>query len=289
MKIIKKLLILILFPILTLSLFISIGGTALRLNLLDPNIYKDILSEANFYETIETQIRAGGVSENVIPSNIIIPTVSSIIDNFISYLKNDTETLNLNIEVGDSVKVFFEEKVKELPICESGVNPFVSEDAKCRPPNMPISEFLDKALEHQGVDVSQFEGPVNLAEVWDPDNNASTLKEKLNIFKKVILASWAFSILLILIIYILSTSLLSALFTISLSIILSGIILITPDILFPKIITQLLPIEISASIYGPLIKSALSNILEKLTFTGYISIFIGLIGSVVSKFFINKK
>jgi len=111
--------------------------------------------------------------------------VEKLITNFLSYLRGETNELNLIIDLdGGALWAFLEEQVEKLPACGSGKELYSTEgDALCKPANKTSSEFLDEALAENNITLPESQS-IDLAEVYEIDTDGlGQIREGVRMYK----------------------------------------------------------------------------------------------------------
>lgn len=180
----KKILIIFISILLVLSLIIS--ATLLTTNeLLHEDIYLEAINESEISEFIENstdEIPGGEFIE--IPEEEIEKITENFLTNFLSYIRGDSEELNLTIEINSSsLMKFFEEEAEKFPVCLEDEEPYPNgTEPVCRPQNQTTSEFLEEFLEMNNITLSEEES-INLAEIYGLEENPEFEEIRSNVSK----------------------------------------------------------------------------------------------------------
>jgi len=141
--------------------------------LLHPDIYVNTLEENDVSGALREVVNGSEEVEIVnIPSDEINTVAGSLIDNLLSYLRGDSDKLNLTINLnGSALKDVLAEQVEGLPVCLLGEQQNSnSESSICRPSDKSPREFLDEILEKSNITIPE-DKSVDLAEVYGIENN----------------------------------------------------------------------------------------------------------------------
>ncbi len=135
-----------------------------------PQVYEKALAESGAYNSINLTDVPGG-SFIKIPNGGIPALVDGLLENTLSYLRGDSSTLNLTLEV-DSGKLnkFFLDSASNFRICSPGENPFNASEPNCRPSDINASDYLNQVLEKKNFTIPDG-GKVNLADVFGLKNS----------------------------------------------------------------------------------------------------------------------
>ena len=141
--------------------------------LLHPDIYVNTLEENDVSGALREVVNGSEEVEIVNISSDEINTVAeSLIDNLLSYLRGDSDKLNLTINLnGSALKDVLAEQVEGLPVCLLGEQQNSnSESSICRPSDKSPREFLDEILENGNITIPEGQS-VDLAEVYGLESN----------------------------------------------------------------------------------------------------------------------
>jgi len=142
--------------------------------LLHPDIYLNTLEENDLSGALRHVANGSEEGERVnISSEEINTATGSLIDNLLSYLRGDSDRLNLTINLNSStLKDVLAEQVEGLPVCLPGEQQNSnSESSICRPADKSPREFLDEILENGNITIPEGQS-VDLAEVYGIENNS---------------------------------------------------------------------------------------------------------------------
>ena len=125
-------------------------------SILYPDIYVEGLRKAGAFEYIGAGLeQVQGASFIKIPSEGIEAVVTPLLNNFLSYLRGDTDKLVLEVEI-DSTKLknFFLESVNKLPACKPGQSySFEELDKMCKPEGISSETLLDMLFEYKKMNL----------------------------------------------------------------------------------------------------------------------------------------
>lgn len=153
--------------------------------LLYPDVYKESFEKREVYGFFEEQI------ENTSEGNFIkIPEegsnvlVDKFLEDFLAYVRSDTEEFRLVLEIdNESIQQFFLERAEEFPVCEEGQESYLNGELVCRPSNVDPEEFLNEVLEGENLTFLQ-EGEVDLTQEFLPqDGSLQKLREVVQFYQ----------------------------------------------------------------------------------------------------------
>jgi hypothetical protein len=278
----KKILLVVISIVLVISLFV-LGILWSSYTFLYPEVYKETFEKTNFYDSVTLSQIPGG-------DFITLPEdgMKGILDNFIestlSYLRGDSENLNLTFEV-DSEKLddFLLKESQKIRICNVGEESFLGKKPNCRPPELNASEYLEEILEKNSFTVPENKR-VNIAGLLGFDvGNISKIRNYTISYKYLLYGLGIFILVLSLFLFFISETKTR---WAGIDFLISGALVFSIGFLaFPLIIQSL------SSGIG-FIESASKNFLEilysRLTIYSIAIGGIGIVGIALS-FFINKK
>jgi len=146
----KSVLLVFLSVILVLSLFIL--GIFWSIHaLLYPQVYENVLADNGVYSLVNlSQIPGGSLIS--FPAGGVEALVNGLLENSLSYLRGDSKSLNLTVEVNSSeVNSIFLQGIESLPICRNESSLVSGEIPSCRPADINNTEFLNKVLEKNNL------------------------------------------------------------------------------------------------------------------------------------------
>ncbi|MDP3987128.1 MAG: hypothetical protein Q8P81_02785 [Nanoarchaeota archaeon] len=224
MSVIRNILLVVLSFFLIILLFIS--ATLLTANsLLYPDVYVEALKESGAYGFLSNateEVQGGSFIE--VPEGGLDVAVEDLLTNFLSYLRGDSEELNLTIGIdGNELRSFFEEQAEKVPVCNSGEEPYSGEgDSLCRPSDTNVSEFLDEALLRGNITLPEG-GRVDLAEVYGFNNSEMLqVREHIQTYNTVTYIFFFLDIVLIILIFVVSKSMKKGVMVSGINLILAG-------------------------------------------------------------------
>jgi hypothetical protein len=273
--------------LLAITLTVAIFGTSMQV-LLYPSVYQKALDKNNVYNLIEEKaIQGGYISEAVFNKQNPKKIIDYLLRNTLAYLRGDTETLNLTINLNETLYAFFEERAAEYPVCKHGQLPFSGASTVCRPPDLNVSQFLDMTLERQNVSVSKL-STVNLAEVMNKNGNITQVRDGIVIFKKIVIAAWLLSFaLLMMIIMLTKKSFKSMTHWIDMDLISVGVGFVLPGLLLKDKISQLVSMQL------PFLEGFLTDIIfaviNTMMYYGWFLLGAAFVLMIISFFFKDKK
>ena len=159
-----------------------------------PSVYINSLEQSGVYQYLDENLGNNpGATFIEIPQDGIKLLVDGLVGNLLSYLRSDTDSLNLTVQLDkDKLRGFFLESIQNLSVCSDGVDPFKAEEP-CRPADKTPDEFLDDVIKEKNL--TFFEGDVDLAGVYGLDSlesqiNLENLRGIIALFQKIF---WVFT------------------------------------------------------------------------------------------------
>ncbi|MFA5856331.1 MAG: hypothetical protein WC867_03170 [Candidatus Pacearchaeota archaeon] len=202
MGLLKKigLLLISILLIFTLSFAVILYGFG---EVFNKEVYFDSCEKNNVYSSIEFQLKNESMSEFFILEGGVKPFVQDKIVNFLDYMKNERDDLDLKIKVNKTLLYKqFGEQIKDIPLCPEEVKVFNKENI-CKPINMGNEEFIDKILDSQNMS-GLITDSIDLKETFNQDGNLDknlkNLRQIYPMYQKILLALFILSIFFILMI-----------------------------------------------------------------------------------------
>ena len=258
-----------------------------------PSVYVNSLEQSGVYQYLDENLgNTPGSTFIKIPPEGISLLVNGLVGNLLSYLRSDTDSLNLTVQLDrDKLRGFFLESIQNLSVCSDGVDPFEAEEP-CRPADRTPDEFLDDIIKEKNL--TFFEGDVDLAGVYGLDSpesqkNLENLRWTISLFQKIF---WVFAfgiLILFFLLFLVERSISKFVRVEGINIFAAGgIFLFSAKILFSldKFISEKIPGN-SPDIVFSLMNTFLSNFASSVNFYGIIEMVIGIVLFAVS-FFIGN-
>lgn len=260
------------FLILSVSLLIFFGALN---SLLHPQIYESALKENNFYDTIDLSKIQGG--EFIKLPNGVEFLVNGLLENFLSYMRGETEEPNLRIQIDtENLRNFFKERLNEIPECSGNETAYdESGNPKCKPSGKTTDEFLDEFLKNKNVTVFE-QDSVDLSNVYNlQSEEVSRIRGFVKIFRFAFFGLMFFSAFLIVLIFVLSLdSIHSGIMTTGIDFFIAGISVLPAGFLIPKILTEKLG-SVGLPIVADVAENVAVSLVSRMNFYAYVSIGIG--------------
>jgi hypothetical protein len=181
----------------TLILLVFMFGILWSVNsFLYPQIYEKVLNDSGAYNMINVSQLPGG-SFIKIPSGGVEALSNNLLESTLSYLRGDSMTLNLTLEI-DNQKLndFFLSQIEQLPTCTLGENPLSGNDPVCIPPGVNASQYLDSFIKEKNFTIVQG-GSVNLADVLGlKDPEIANIKEYVMYYQYVLYGTFLLTVLI---------------------------------------------------------------------------------------------
>lgn len=183
-----------------LILFLIILSFSFTLNsLLYPQTYFQAFDKSGIYEYIENNLNASEGTTFISMPNGPKPVIETLFSNILSYLRSDTDTLNLTVKIDqEKLRNFFLNSVNNTKECLPNQDPF-NENNPCLPKGMNHSEFLDNFLESKNL--SFFEkDTVDLTQIYGLEEGSKGKESLIQIreyIEKYKLAQWILWVLVI--------------------------------------------------------------------------------------------
>ncbi|MBM3232928.1 hypothetical protein FJZ18_02050 [Candidatus Pacearchaeota archaeon] len=131
--------------ILILSLITAITATSARV-FLNPSIYESAFEKSNAFETLAKSAIPQDSPQNI-PSEELKNQGNQLIRNLLSYLKSETQTLNLTIVIQPSlIKSILAERVEKARVCNQNESPYISGKLVCKPSGVPNDVLVNQAF-----------------------------------------------------------------------------------------------------------------------------------------------
>ncbi|HLC63054.1 MAG TPA: hypothetical protein VJJ21_01930 [Candidatus Nanoarchaeia archaeon] len=163
-------------------------------------------------------------------------TASELITNTLAYLRSDTQELTFKLDINqeDLVKSL-EQQAEALPLCSENQLPIENGEYKCRPSGIPTKELVNKIMEDRKSQISQFTSQ-DVIQVIDSKNNREMVRAKITLLRQSLYALFILILILIFLIYLLKKSSIKKFArTLSINLIIPGLILLTIAIAIPQI------------------------------------------------------
>jgi len=172
-----------------------------------PPVYENALSNSGVYDSIDLLKIQGGKNFIKLGPNGMKGLVNTLLENTLSYMRGDSKTLNLTVEVDtQKLRDFFLKNVDEVRICRSGESSFQGNQPICRPSDMNASAYLDKILEKRNFTIQEG-GRVNLAEIFGINKtDTSQMRSYVMKYNEFYYGLFIFSIVLIVVMFFVSDS-----------------------------------------------------------------------------------
>lgn len=273
--------------ILSLLLIISLAIFALAISantLLYPTTYEQAFEKNNLYSQFEnninndsrfmfTNIKEQGIKE----------TLNLFLENTLSYLRNDKQTLELKLKIDKTaLNSFYESEAKKFPACSEGTQPFIDDEVICKPKNMNSSEFVKTALARKNITLAETDY-INLAKEMDKQNNLEKLRKYINKYKLLMYGSIALALIIILVVFLIKKEIKSSARWLGTAFALAGLTIISASFLVKEGISQL----IQQTAFRPLVFDILSPFFSRFTISGIIILAAGILILIIS--FLFKK
>ncbi|MEK6844193.1 MAG: hypothetical protein AABX83_02085 [Nanoarchaeota archaeon] len=264
-----------------------------------PSVYVHSLEQSGAYRFLDESLaNTPGATFIKTPQEGVKLLVDGLVGNILSYLRSDTDSLNLTVQLDDNkLKGFFLESIKNLTVCSEGRDPFEGEP--CRPLDRTPEEFLDDVIKEKNLtffDSTEVDlaGVYGLEKGSDGEKNLEKLRWAISLFQKIF---WVFTFAILIfffLLFLVERNIAKFVRMEGINIFAAGFIFIFSAKVFFSIdefITQKVPGN-SPQIVFSLVNTFLSNFASKVNLYGTIEIVIGMILFAVSFFigyWINKK
>ncbi len=151
--------------ILAILLLIILSFSFTLSSFLYPQVYFDAFEAAGMYEYLGDNLENAPNMFIQIPPTGARSLIETLFSNFLSYMRSDADTLNLEVTIDkEKIRNFFLSSVGNLSECRQGQDPF-NEENPCLPRGQSADEFLDSFLESKGLNFFE-ESTVDLTEVY---------------------------------------------------------------------------------------------------------------------------
>ena len=198
MSFLKKLGVFIISSILILFLIILSFSFTLN-SLLYPQTYFQAFDRSGIYDYIEDNLNISQGAIFISMPNGPKPLIETLFSNILSYLRSDTDTLNLTVKIDqEKLRNFFLDSLNSTKECLPNQDPF-NKTNPCLPKGMNHSEFLDNFLERKNI--SFFEkDTIDLTQVYGLEEGSKGKESLMQIreyIEKYKLAQWILWVLVI--------------------------------------------------------------------------------------------
>lgn len=245
--------------------------------LLHPAIYENALRESNFYSTIDLSAVQGGEFIKI-PDGVEY-LVNGLLENFLSYVRGETDEPNLKIQIDrESVNKFFNEKINEIPQCETGMSEYDSSgNPVCKSAGKTNEQFLNEFLEKKNVTLLA-EDSVDLSKVYNlKSEDISRVRGFAGIYKMalygLIFLTFLFSALIIILFF---DSLSSGIRTLGIDFFIGGISVLPATFLMPNILTNAMN-SVNVGFVSNIAQQVAASLIFRVNIYAYISIAIGIV------------
>lgn len=169
--------------------------------MLYPQVYQQALEKSNVYQLLENQTLGNNLQFIKGNQEELKSTINGLLINGLSYIRGETDSPNLTIEVDQkNLRSIFEPSIGNLSVCNYNQDPYG--DKPCKPQNMGNSQYLDGLIESKNITALKAT-KVDIASLLDKDNNLSKLREAVKTYKTLILTLAILSLLMALFILLL--------------------------------------------------------------------------------------
>lgn len=215
--------------ILVVSILLSV--TLLTANtLLYPDIYVKALgeggneSDGNFEEAVEETIT-----------------------NFLSYIRGETEELDLTLNIeGEELEDFLEAQIEGLPVCEEGQS--YEEDYTCRPSDMSVEEVLDEILSNEEIEIPETQS-VDLLETMNLDTSElEQIRGAVRFYKMALYLFVFLSLVFAVLMFVAAKEIKKGAMALGTNLIITGLILFVSSLTLSTLVTPSFGVEFLTSI-----------------------------------------
>lgn len=185
--------------LLFLSLIVLIFASSFNV-MLYPGVYEKAFDKSNVYSILENQSIGSNIQFINGNEAELKNTIDGLVVNGLSYIRGDSDYLNLTVGIDqNNLRAFFEESIKNLSICSYKQDPYG--DRPCKPYNMNSSQYLDGLIERRNISLLE-EKNINLANLFDKDNNLSKLRDVVKIYRTLLLSLVILSVIFVIFIFV---------------------------------------------------------------------------------------
>ncbi len=248
-----------------------------------PQVYEKALADSGAYNSLNLTDVVGG-SFIKIPSTGVQGIANTLLENTLSYMRGDSPTLNLTLEVDtQKLKDFFLKSAEEFRVCNPGEEPFNGSEPVCRPRDLNASKYLDQVLEKKNFTIIEGE-KVNLADVFGlKKTDTAKMRSYVMSYKYTLYGLLIFVLILLVLIFFITESRTR---WSGVDLFLGGIIVfLGGTIVFPMIFS-IIPNEIG--FIQSISKELLDTLSSRIQTYSFVVMGVGVLGFVLS-FFIKKK
>jgi hypothetical protein len=195
MGLIKKIGVIILSILLitTLTIFVLLIGFH---EILQKETYVSSFQKNNFYSYIEKILIDLKIKDYLILDMTFEVFINNKVDNFLSYIKGNTNDLNLKIKINNSKMIDrLTENYENMPECN--INNIQNKNLECRVPGVSAKDFVNEMLVSQNINI-EGESSFDLKEIIDQNNRLSGLREYYRYYLIALYGSLLVSLVLLL-------------------------------------------------------------------------------------------
>ena len=148
MGILREAIAVILVIFMALALLLMAAGLTIS-TFLYPEPWIKSLRQAGAFEYASTQLKSVPTASFVkLPDGGLETLASSLITNFLAYMRSDEKTLNLSVEIDrQKLRSFFIQEIENASVCSPGEKPdFENISSLCRMPGKSSDELLDELI-----------------------------------------------------------------------------------------------------------------------------------------------
>lgn len=295
MNALRIIILILIFPLITVSLLILLISTSTR-PYLQPETYQKVLERHDLYSFIEEQFANMGdnpLVQGVFENESAREIVDRLLENALAYARGDTKTLELKVELGSAVEQFlgeFEQQIANVPMCRPGQSSFFNNEPVCKPANVSSRDFLLEVFAKQGTDIPITGSQIDLLKMFDKDNYAPRVRGYIEIAYKVFYGALiSLIVLLVAIFFLKRKSIMHSVQYVSAPMILIGLIGLAGAIVARKMALPKIPDFEEFVFARDAIVDIASVLLGKLSLHGGLLLAGGIILIVVSIVFRNRK
>lgn len=149
-------------------------------NLLKEQTYQKALEETDGYNEISSMFDESLEGIKIEEDDLKF-LVNKIINEFLPYLRGDTDNPDLTLNLTPYIKSFYLEEIKKIPDCAG-----LRRIEICRPPFLSDEEFLQLALASEGTNLNEI-GEINLIEFIGEEETIANIREGIQTYYKVLI------------------------------------------------------------------------------------------------------
>ncbi|MBU1252045.1 MAG: hypothetical protein KKC96_00430 [Nanoarchaeota archaeon] len=269
----KTVILVIVSIFLVLSVLLSVALFSAN-SLLYPKIYIENLEASGTYDYLDEAV--DNISSDLMEINFLdIPEegIKSLIDGALTdglaYLRGDIDEFSVLVSVDSyGLKSFIVSQMENFPVCSSGeISKDLEGDVICRPANESVSEFLDTMLIENGIDIPD-SGDVDLVKIYGlQGNKIEEVRSGVGIYKMILYGSLILSLILIALVVFIPKDERKSLRVMGISFIISGLLIMISYLVATSLISST---SIQTEVFMDFVRGLINGVLSREIIYGFI-------------------